>query len=332
MIARRTFIAGLGAAVGSSMIWPLAARAQQGERVRRIGVLVDYAEGDREGRDRVAAFRLGLQQLGWIEGRNIHVDYCWGAGDIARIRSCGSELARLVPEVIWTNGTPPTQSALHATDTIPIVFANVADPVATGMVASLTSPRGNVTGFANFEYPMGGKWLEMLRDVSPGLSRFLFIHNADSEAAPGLAEAISAAGRAMGASISIAGVRNSGDIDRSIAAFAPQGGGLILQPDGSLGGHRDLIIGLASRYRLPAIYPFRYYAAAGGLMAYGVQLNDIVRRSAQYVDGILKGAKTGDLPVQFPTAFELTINLKTAKALGLTVPLALQAAADEVIE
>jgi putative ABC transport system substrate-binding protein len=325
---RREFITLLSAAAA----WPFVARAQQGERLRRLGVLMDYAEHDPEGRDRVAALRLGLEQLGWVEGRNMHIDYCWGAADIARINECGSELVRLKPDVIWTNGTPPTQAARHVTNTIPIVFANVADPVGTSMVASLISPGGNVTGFANFEYPMGGKWLEMLRDVSPGLSRFLFIYNADSGAARGLAEAISAAGHHIGATISVDGVRDSVDIERSIAAFAPEGGGLIVQPDGSLGTHHELIIDLASRYRLPAVYPFRYYAAAGGLIAYGVRLNDIVRRSAQYVDRILKGATPSELPVQFPTTFELVINLRTAKALGVTVPDKLLAFADEVIE
>ena len=326
---RRTFISLLG---GAAVMWPCAARAQQGERMRRIGVLTDYAESDPQGRDRVAALRLGLHQLGWIEGRNLHIDYCWGAADLGRIRDCGSELVRLAPDVIWANGTPPLQAARRATDTIPIVFSNVADPIATAMVASLVSPGGNVTGFANFEYAIGGKWLEMLREVSPGLARFLFIHNAESGAARGLTEAISAAARAIGVTLTIEAVRNAADIERSVVAFGHERGGLIVQPDGSLGSHRELIIGLAGRYRLPAVYPFRYYANGGGLIAYGVDLNDIIRRSAQYVDRILKGAKPAELPVQFPTKFELVINLKTAKTLGLDVPPTLLARADEVIE
>ena len=317
---------------GAAATWPLAAGAQDTDRLRRVGVLTDYAESDPQGRERVATFRLGLQQLGWIEGRNLHIDYCWGAADLARIRDCGSELVRLAPEVIWANGTPPMQAARHATDTIPIVFANVADPIATGMVASLVSPGGNVTGFANFEYDIGGKWLQILREMSPGLARFLFIHNAESGAARGLAEAILAAGRAMGTPITIDAVRSASDIERSMAAFGREIGGLIVQPDGTLGSYRELIISLASRYRLPAVYPFRYYASAGGLIAYGVDLSDIIRRSAQYVDRVLKGAKPAELPVQFPTKFELVINLKTARELGLTVPSRLLAIADEVIE
>jgi ABC-type uncharacterized transport system substrate-binding protein len=328
VIGRREFITLLGSAAA----WPQAVGAQQGERVRRVGLLTDYAENDLQGRDRVAALRLGLQQQGWTEVRNLHIDYCWGAGDFARIRDCGSELVRLAPDVIWTNGTPPTQSARRVTDTIPIVFANVADPVASGIVASLKSPGGNVTGFANFEHSIAGKWLEALREVSPGLARFLFIYNPESEAARGLLEGISAAARVIGATITFEAVRDAADIERSIIALSREGGGLIVQPDGSLGGHRELIIGLASRYRLPAVYPFRYYASAGGLIAYGVDLNDIVRRSAQYIDRVLRGARPADLPVQFPTKFELVINLKTAKALGLTVPEKLIATADEVIE
>jgi putative tryptophan/tyrosine transport system substrate-binding protein len=328
MSNRREMIALLGGATA----WPLAARAQQTERMRRIGVLPDFAENDPQGGDRVAALRLGLQQLGWVEGRNLHIDYCWGAADLARIRDCVSELVRLAPDVIWTNGTPPTQVAQGATKTIPIVFANVADPVATGMVAGLISPGGNVTGFANFEYGIGGKWLEMLRDVSPGLSRFLFIQNAGSGAARSWAEAILAAGRAVGAMITIDAVRDQADIERSIVTFASERGGLIVQPDGSLGGHRALIIDLAGRYRLPAVYPFRYYANAGGLIAYGALPADVIRRSAEYVDRVLKGAKPAELPVQFPTKFELVINLRTAKALGFTIPDKLLALADEVIE
>jgi putative ABC transport system substrate-binding protein len=326
---RREFVTLLG---GASAAWPLAVRAQQGERMRRVGVLTDYAEDDPQGRDRVTPLREALQRLGWVEGRNLHIDYCWGAADLAHIRECGAELARLAPDVIWTNGTPPTQAARRATDTIPIVFANVADPVVTGMVASLVSPGGNVTGFANFEYAIGGKWLEMLREVSPGLSRFLFIHNAESGAARGLAAAISAAADALSATVTIEPVRDASDIERSVAAFGREAGGLIVQPDGSLGGHRKLIVDLANRYRLPAVYPFRYYANVGGLIAYGVDLSDIIRRSAEYVDRVLKGARPAELPVQFPTRFELVLNLKTAKVLGLTIPDKLLALADEVIE
>jgi len=318
--------------IGAAAAWPLLVQAQRGERLLRLGVLMDYAEDDQEGRDRVAALRVGLQELGWVEGRNMHIDICWGAADIARISECGSELVRLKPDVIWTNGTPPTQAARHVTNRIPIVFANVVDPIGTKMVASLTSPGGNVTGFANFEYSMGGKWLEMLRDVSAGLSRFLFIYNLDSAAAEEFAGAILTAGHAIGATIFAEGVRDSIDIRRSITAFASERGGLIVQPDGTLGTHRELIIDLASRYRLPAVYPFRYYATAGGLISYGVSLNDIARRSAQYVDRIIKGATPTELPAQFPTAFELVVNLRTAKALGLTIPPSLLSRADEVIE
>ncbi|HEY1364173.1 MAG TPA: ABC transporter substrate-binding protein [Xanthobacteraceae bacterium] len=325
---RRRLLLGGGAAA----TWPLAARAQGPAPVRRLGVLTDYAQSDPQGRERVATLQMGLQQLGWIEGRNLHVDYCWGAADLARIRECGSELVRLAPDAIWVNGTPPMQAARHATDTIPIVFANVADPVATGMVASLVAPGGNVTGFANFEYGIAGKWLEILREVSPGLARFLFVHNAESEAARGLSDAISAAARAVGATVTIAAVRDAADIERSVAAFGREGGGLIVQPDGTLGGHRELIVALAGRHRLPAVYPFRYYARAGGLIAYGVDLSDIIRRSAQYVDRVLKGARPAELPVQFPTRFELVINLRTAKALGLEGAPTLLARADEVIE
>jgi putative ABC transport system substrate-binding protein len=327
-VSRRQFV---GALASAAAAWPFATRAQQGERMKRIGALVDFAENDPQGQDRVGALRAGLQQLGWIEGRNLHIDYCWGA-DLARVSDCGSELVRLAPDLIWTNGTTPTQSARRATDKIPIVFANVADPVGSAIVPSLTSPGRNVTGFANFEYPMGGKWLGMLRDISPGLSRFLFIHNAESEAAPGLAVAILDAGRALGATITVRGVRDATDIERTVEAFGRERGGLIVQPDGILGGHRNLITGLANRYRLPAVYPVRYYAVAGGLISYGVDLADIARGSAQYVDRILKGEKPAELPVQFPTKFELVINLKTAKALGLTVPDKLLAAADDVID
>ena len=330
---RREFIALLGGATAAA--WPLAARGQQGERVRRIGVLMGYAESDLEVQAHIAAFRQGLQKLGWTEGRNTQIDTRWAApDDAASMRRFAKELVALEPDVILSNTTPTTTALLQQTNAIPIVFAIVADPIGSGFVASFARPGGNVTGFTFTEPTMAGKWLELLKEIAPRVVRVAMLFNplsatyADYWLNPFKVAAPTFAVEAIAAP-----VRDSSELKSVIAAQAREpNGGLIAMPDSFTDAHRVEITSLAARYRLPAVYPFRFFAEVGGLLSHGVDRTDNFRRAASYVDRILKGEKAGDLPVQAPTKYELVINLKTAKALGLEVPATLLARADEVIE
>jgi putative tryptophan/tyrosine transport system substrate-binding protein len=329
-VRRREFIAALG---GAAAAWPLAAWAQQPERARRIGVLMALAADDPDGQARVAAFLQGLRELGWIEGRNLRLDYRWGGGDIARIRKDAVELVALTPDVILAGGGQVMGPLQEATRTVPIVFTQTPDPVGAGYGASLARPGGNATGFTNFEYGVSGKWLEVLREAVPGITRAAVLRDPTNPAGTGQWGAIQAVAAPLGVELSPIDVRERSEIERAVSAFAAGSNrGLIVSSSGFAIFHRELIIALAARYRLPAVYPFRFYAIDGGLISYGPDPIDPHRRAAQYVDRILKGEKPADLPVQAPTRYELAINLKTAKALGLTVPDKLLARADEVIE
>ena len=328
---RREFITLLGGAAA----WPLAARAQQPERMRRIGVLMGYAESDREGQAFVAAFREELQKLGWTEGRNIRIDTRWATPDDAESRQrFAKELVALQPDLILSHSTPTTAALLQQTRTIPIVFAIVSDPVGSGFVASFPRPGGNVTGFTNMEPTMAGKWLELLKEIAPRVARVAFLFNpATAPYAEYYLNPFKAAAASFAVEAIAAPVHDTSELETVVAAQAREpNGGLIVMPDTFTTAHRAEITSLAARYRLPAVYPFRFFAELGGLLSYGNDLVDNFRRAATYADRILKGAKPSELPVQAPVKFELVINLKTAKALGLTVPPASLARADEVIE
>jgi ABC-type uncharacterized transport system substrate-binding protein len=325
---RREFITLLGSA---AVAWPLAARAQQGERMRRIGVLMNLASDDPEAQARIAAFRQELQQLGWTDGRNVRIDYRWVAGDAGRFHRYAEELLALAPDVILASATPSVQALQQATRTVPIVFANVGDPVSMGFVDSLARPGGNTTGFTPLEFGFGAKWLELLKEIAPRVTRVAVLW--DLTIGPAQLSAIQAVAPSFGVELSAVGVRDAGEIERTVAAFArSSNAGLIVTASTSAVIHRDLITLLAARHRLPAVYSFRYFVTAGGLISYGANPIDMYRRAAGYVDRILKGEKPADLPVQTPTKYELIINLKTAKALGLDVPATVLARADEVIE
>ena len=329
---RRVFITLLG---GTVVAWARAARAQQPAAVQRIGVLMAYPEGDSEAQAQIAAFRDGLQKLGWMEGRNIRIDTRWvTTTDAELMQRFAKELVALQPDLILSSNTPTTAALLQQTRTIPIVFATVGDPIGSGFVASFPRPGGNVTGFVTLELSLGGKWLELLKEIAPRVNRVAFLFNpatatfADSYLNPFKAAAASVAAEAIAAP-----VHDTSEFDTVIAAQARDpNSGLIVMPDTFTIAHRVEITSLAARYRLPAIYPFRLFAEVGGLLSYGVDLTDNFRRAAAYVDRILKGAKPSELPVETPVKFELVINLKTAKALGLDVPLFLQQRADAVIE
>jgi putative ABC transport system substrate-binding protein len=326
---RRQFITLLGTAAA----WPLAVRAQQGQRTRRIGVLLPAAADDAVYQTRMAAFLGGLQQLGWADGRNVRIDTRWAAGDADLIRKYAGELVALGPDVVmaFTSGTvPPLQQVTRA---IPIVFAIVADPVGAGYVESLARPGGNVTGFTTFEYALAGKWLELLKEIAPRTARVAVLRDSAIAAGPAEFGAIQTVAPSLGVEVRPVDMRNAGEIERAITVFAASSnGGLIITGSTAATTHRELIIALAARHRLPAVYYERYYAVAGGLISYGSNTVDECRRAASYVDRILRGDKPADLPVQAPTKYELLINLNTAKALGLTVPPTLLARADEVIE
>jgi len=327
-VRRRQFITLLG---GVAAVWPLAARAQQPERARRIGVLMNLAADDPEALSRITAFVQGLQQLGWTEGRNMRIDTRWGAGDTARFHRYAEELLALVPDVVLASGTPAIQALQQATRTVPIVFASVGDPVGMGLVASLARPGGNVTGFTPMEFGFSAKWLELLKEIAPRVTRVAVLR--DLTIGPAQLSAIQAVAPSFGVELSAVGVRDAGEIERIVAAFArSSNAGLIVTASTSAAVHRDLIITLAARHRLPAVYAFRYFVNRGGLISYGANTIDIYRHAAGYVDRILKGEKPGDLPVQQPTNYELVINLKTAKALGIEMPASVLARADEVIE
>jgi putative ABC transport system substrate-binding protein len=327
---RRDFIIVAGGAVAFA---PLAARAQQAERMRRIGVLMTQAENDPEGHVRIAAFLQELHQRGWTEGRNVRIEYRWGGGDASRTRRDAAELVALAPDVILAVGGQVMAPLQEATRTVPIVFTQTADPVGAGFVASLARPGGNTTGFTNFEYGVSGKWLELLKQIAPRVTRAAVLRDPSNPAGTGQWGAIQSVASSLGVEMSPIDVREVGEIEHTVAAFAQRSnGGLIVTSSGFAIRHRQLIITLAARHRLPAVYPFRFYTIDGGLISYGPDPIDPHRRAAAYVDRILKGEKAGDLPVQSPTKYETVVNLKTAKALGLDVPENLLARADEVIE
>jgi putative ABC transport system substrate-binding protein len=326
---RREFMALLTGAAA----WPLAARAQQGERMRRVGVHINSPADSLEGKARVAAFLQGLQQLGWTEGRNVRIDVRWGASsDIDRNRKNAAELAALAPDVILASTGPSAAALQRVTRTIPIVFAMVLDPVGTGTVESLAQPEGNTTGFMQFEYSLSGKWLELLKQIAPGVTRAAVFRDPTNPAGTGQFAVIQAVSPPLGVDVIPVNVRDASEIDRRITAFARAGNGGLVVTGGAAVAHRELIIKLAVRHRLPAVYPYRFYVDEGGLISYGPDLPDLFRQAAGYVDRILKGEKPADLPVQAPTKYELVINLKTAKAIGLDVPPAVLVHADEVIE
>jgi putative ABC transport system substrate-binding protein len=325
---RREFIALLGGGV----IWPLAARAQQSDRMRRIGVLQILAEDDPEPVARHAAFEKALRALGWTVGRNVRIDYRLGGVDADRIRKDAAELLALGPDVILTSGSFTIASVLQATRTVPIVFAMAVDPVGGGLVESLAHPGGNATGFTAFEYSLSAKWLELLKEMAPHVTRVAVIR--DPTRGPGIGQfaVIQAVGPSHGVELRPINVADRAEIERAIDAFARFSNGGLIVTSGGTGANRDLIVPLAARHRLPAVYPYRYFVTDGGLISSGPNTIDQFRRAAVYVDRILKGEKPADMPVQAPTKYELIINLKTAKALGLTVPPSLLARADEVIE
>jgi putative ABC transport system substrate-binding protein len=329
MIRRREFITLLGGAAA----WPLAARAQQGGGMRRIGVLEPLAVDDPEALARVTAVAQGLQQLGWTAGRNVRIDYRWGAGDPDRIRQQAAELAALAPDAVLTSGTSTTAPMLQATRTVPIVFVAVVDPVGAGYVDSLARPGGNATGFTNFEYSMGAKWLELLKEIAPAVTRAAVIRDPDFSQGAGQFSAVQTAAPSLGIEARPMNVRDAGEIERAIAAFARSGnGGLIVTGSGLAGVHRHVLISLAARHKLPAVYFERYFVTAGGLISYGTSVVEQHRLAISYVDRILRGEKPADLPVQAPNKYELVVNLKTAKAIGLDIPATVLARADEVIE
>jgi putative ABC transport system substrate-binding protein len=328
---RREFISLLG---GSVAAWSGAARAQQGTRARRVGVLMGLAESDSDAQPRVTAFLRQLQELGWTDGGNVRIDYRWTAGDVERARAAAKDLVGLEPDVILGHTTSSVVALRQETRTIPIVFTIVSEPVANRFVESLAHPGGNLTGFTNLEPAVGAKWLEILKEIAPHIARIAIIFNPETtpSAVPFSRSAETAAQKlAVGAVVTA--IHEPGDIEPVMSTLGREpGGGLIFPPDAFTAFHRKMIIELAARYRLPAIYPFRYFAADGGLVSYGTNVVDQFRQAAVYVDQILRGTKPGDLPVQQPNKFQLVINLKTAKALGLTIPPTLLATADEVIE
>ena len=328
---RREFIATLGSAAA----WPLAVRAQQSERMRRIGLLLagGLDADDLDMQARIGAFEDGLKQLGWINGQNVRIDVRAGAGDVDRIRGYVDELVALAPDVILTTGAAGVAPLLKATRTVPIVFTNVVDPVGAGFVDNLARPGGNATGFVNFEYGLSAKWVELLKEIAPRVTRVAVIRDPNISAGTGQFGAIQGAASSLGLELIAVNPREASEIERAIAAFArTSNGGLITTGSALATIHRDLIIGLAAKHKLPAVYYRRVFPASGGLISYGPDIIDPSRRAAGYVDRILKGEKPADLPVQAPSKYELVINLRTAKAIGLTVPPSLLARADEVIE
>ena len=327
---RREFITLLG---GAAVVWPVAAGAQHGERMRRIGFLTNSAADDLESQGRLAAFREALQALGWIDGRNVQIDTRSSAGDVVRLRKDAEELVALSPDAILAGVGPTVQALFAATRTVPIVFAQSLDPIGSGIVESLSRPGGNATGFIQFEYSLSGKWPELLKELAPTVSRAAIVRDASNPAGIGQWAVMQALAPAVGMELTPIGVRDANEIERGLSAFARgSNGGLIAAVGSSVIIHRDLVIKQAARHRLPAVYPYRYFVTGGGLISYGPDLNSLYRQAAGYVDRILKGEKPGDLPVQAPTKYELVINLKTAKTLGLEIPPTLLARADEVIE
>ena len=317
--------------VGSATAWPLAARAQQGEQVRRIGMLWPFSANDPRGKASLAALQQALRQLGWIEGRNLRIDARWFAGNPDDNRKNAAELIALAPDLIFASGSAAAQPLLQATRTIPVVFAIVPDPVGAGFVQNLARPGGNATGFTSFEYGIGAKWVELLKQIAPSVKRVAVLR--DPAITAGTGQPVQAVAPSFAVELSPINVSDGAEIENAIAGFARgSNGGMIVTGSGLVVVHRDLIVTLASRYKLPAVYYERYFVAAGGLISYGPDFVDQYRQAAVYVDRVLKGEKPADPPVQAPTKFETVINMKTAKALGLTVPPSLLAQADEVIE
>jgi putative tryptophan/tyrosine transport system substrate-binding protein len=326
---RREFILLIG---GAAATWPLAARAQEPSGVRRIGVLMNISD-DPEGKARLAAFRQSLEQLGWIDGRNVRIDTKWADGDVERIRRLATEMVAQSPDVILATGSAAAAPLLQATRTVPIVFVNTPDPVGAGYVKSLARPGGNATGFLLFEYSIGAKWLDLLKQIAPEVNRVAVLRDATISAGLGQYGAVQSAASSFGVEASAIDLRDVSEIERDIAAFATTpGGGLIVSASPVATRHRDLIVKLAARHKLPAIYYERFFVAEGGLISYGPNIVDQYRRAPGYVDRILRGEKPADLPVQAPTKYELVINLKTAKALSLDVPNTLIGRADQLIE
>ncbi len=326
---RREFITFLG---GAAVGWPFAARAQQPDRVRRVGVLFPLTADDPETQARKAVFEQSLDHLGWTVGRNLQIDYRLAGGAADPIRRSAAELVALAPDVLMTFGSATIGPVQQATRTIPIVFVNVADPVGAGIVQSLAQPGGNATGFTNFEYSMSGKWVDLLKQIAPHVTRLAVLRDAATAAGMGQFGAIQSAAQSLAVELTPVGVGDIDEIERGVSVFARAANGGLIVTAGGTGFRRDLIIGLASRHKLPAVYPFRYYAVDGGLITYGPNTLDPVRRAAEYVNRVLRGEKPADLPVQAPTKYELVINVKTAKALELSIPPMLLARADEVIE
>jgi putative ABC transport system substrate-binding protein len=329
MIRRRNFITLLGGAAA----WPLAASAQRGDRMRRIGVLIGSDENDPVNKTYVSALTQALTELGWTDGRNVRMDLRWGGGDINRIRALAKELVGLQPDIIVTSNTPATVALQQETLTIPIVFVGGADLVASGIVARLDRPSGNITGFPALEATLGGKWLELLSEIAPGLKRTAIMFNPDTSTASDFIPSLEMAARSLKVEPIIASVHSDREIETAIIALGREpGGGLVVMPDGFTLVHRVPIILAAVRNNAPAVYWASEFARDGGLLSYGVDPVDLYRRAATYVDRILRGAKPGDLPVQLPTKYEMVLNLKTAKALGLTIPPSILLRATEVIE
>src|SRR6266481_6660897 len=329
-LKRRDFITLIG---GAAVAWPLAARAQQRERMRRIGVLLPAAADDADFQAWVGAFQQALAQSGWISGRNVRIDTRWGGGKSEDIRRHATELVALAPDVILAHGTSTVRPLVQATRSIPIVFPVAGDPVGAGFVDSLAQPGGNVTGFMTVEYSFGGKWLELLKEIAPSVTRVAVLRDASQGSGTSQFAVIQGMGPSLGVEVIPINLREVPEIERSLAAFARSAnGGLIVVPGGSASFHRGLIVALAARHRLPAVYPGRHYVSSGGLISYEPDYIGQYQRAAQYVDRILKGEKPAELPVQAATKYELVINLKTAKALGLEIPQTLLDIADEVIE
>jgi ABC-type uncharacterized transport system substrate-binding protein len=328
-VRRRDFIIGVGGAAA----WPLLARGQQAERMRRIGVLMPHTQDNPVGPPRIAALVQGLQRLGWIVGRNVEIDVRWAGPSAENIRKHAAELAGSAPDVILANGSVVVGPLLQATRTVPVVFVIVPDPVGGGFVDSLARPGGNATGFLQFEYGLAGKWLELLKQIVPGVTRAAIMRDPTAPSGTGQFGAIQSVAPSLGVELRPVGMSDAREIERAIAAFARgSNGGLIVTGSGLAQLHRDLIITLAARHKLPAVYFDRFFVTAGGLISYGPNLVDQFRDAASYIDRILNGEKPADLPVQAPTKYELVINLKTAKALGIDVPPSVLARADEVIE
>jgi putative tryptophan/tyrosine transport system substrate-binding protein len=325
---RRDFIAML---VGTAA-WPQGVRAETPERVRRVGMLLTLGSDDSEAQTRIDLFVQSLQQLGWVAGRNVKFEIRQVGTDVDRANAYAAELVALAPDVILAIGSAMAGTAQQATRTIPIVFVNAPDPVGAGFVQSMARPGGNITGFSNFEYGMSGKWAELLKQVAPNVNRALMLRDPTSAAGIGQFAAVRSVAQSMRIELTPVDVHDNDEIERRVADFATTGGGGMIVSSGGTGARRRVIIDLAARYKLPAIYPYRYYAVDGGLITYGPSTLDPVRRAAAYVDRILKGEKPADMPVQAPTKYELIVNLKTAKTLGIVIPQSLLATADEVIE